>query len=62
MLEPLVPDLAALAHTVAIVANAEGALVLEWRVGDIEVTGELGCRPRTVHVLGQRRHGQACQP
>lgn len=42
MLEPLVPDLAALGHPVAIVANADGALVLEWRVGDIEFTAELG--------------------
>lgn len=37
-LEPLSRDLAALAIPVTVVANADGAVVLEWRRGDVEYT------------------------
>lgn len=41
LLEPLSGDISALGLQVAIVPNADGSLVLEWRAGDVEYTAEL---------------------
>lgn len=41
LLEPVVSDLASMGLPVSIVANTDGAFVLEWRAGDVEYTAEV---------------------
>ncbi len=41
LLEAVVTDIATLGHSVGVTANADGALVLEWRVSNVEYTVEL---------------------